>query len=150
MRLGRYGARMISTRRLLPTALLVAALAGCSHGSEPAATSPSGTATAPATTSAAPATTSPAPIDDEATIRKVCNTIAELGSSNEFDPDANLAAGRLAELIVDPKFSLAGRDLVKAAAAADAAPGPDTNIDIAQAQLDVLDACGDKYGDGPW
>ncbi|SCL27211.1 hypothetical protein GA0070624_3457 [Micromonospora rhizosphaerae] len=128
----------------------MAALAGCSSETEPIASSVNGTAATPATTSAAPVTTAPAPIADDATIRRLCNTIADLGNSNNFDPDANLAAGQRGELIVDPKFSLPGRGLVTAAGAASAAPGPDTNIDIAQAQLDFLDACGDKYGDGPW
>lgn len=141
---------MIRTRRVvLPAALFVAALAGCSSGSEPTAASANGAAATPATT-AAPVTTAPAPIADDATIRHLCNTIADLGNSLNFDSDANLAAGQRAELIVDPKFSLPGRGLVKAAGAASAAPGPDTNIEIAQAQLDFLDACGDKYGDGPW
>ncbi len=100
-------------------------LAACFSESEAAVPSASG----PAATSAVPVTTAPAPVADDAT--PPVHTIADLGNGHNFDPDANLAAGQRAELIVDPKFSLTARGLVKAAGAVSAAPGSDTNIDIA-------------------
>lgn len=137
-------------RALITVTLFAAALTACSSQSEPTA-SPSHTTAAPATTAAAPTATAGAPITDEATIRKLCDNIANLGSGFEYDAAASLAVGQQAERVADARFSLAGRDLVKAAGAASAAPGPDTNIDIARAQLAVLDVCGKLYGeDGPW
>lgn len=140
---------MIRARTAAVVFALLLTLAGCFGDAEPT-TSPSVASGSAGATTAPAATTTEAdtPITDDATIRQVCNTIADLG--NRFDHDANLAAGQLAERIADPKFSLPGRELVKAAGAASAAPGPDTNVDIAKAQLAFLDACGDRYGDGPW
>jgi hypothetical protein len=126
---------------VLAAVLLCLALAGCGD-STPDVTPSSGSSTT--------AMAAPTPVSDEATIRQLCNTIVGLADEDEFDPNANLAAGRIAEQITDPKFSLGGRALMKAAAAASVAPGADTNIDIAQAQLDILNACGDRFGDGPW
>ncbi|WP_432051152.1 hypothetical protein [Verrucosispora sp. NA02020] len=131
---------------LAAAALVCLALAGCGGDSEPSATPPS-SSPPPVATSAVPTA---APITDDKSIREVCNTVAELGNDNDFNPVANLAAGKLAALIADPAFARAGDALVDAAGAAVDEPGPDTNIAIARAQLDVAGACIDKYGDGPW
>ncbi|MDZ5443793.1 hypothetical protein U2F26_13775 [Micromonospora sp. 4G57] len=136
-------------RALITVTLFAATLTACSSGNEPAG-SPSRTTAAPAASTVAPSTATTEPITDETTIRKLCDNIANLGNEFKYDAAASLAVGKQAERVADPGFSLAGRDLVKAAGAASAAPGPDTNIDIAQAQLAVLDVCGKLYGDGPW
>jgi len=134
-------------RRILPAATLAlaAALAGCSSGSEPAA-EPSATTAAP--TSAAP--TTPGPISDEPTIRQICNHVADLGSAPNFHAAPNLEAGQRAARITDPSIANAGEKLMRAAGGASAAPGPASNVELAQAQIDVAQACADKYGDGPW
>ncbi|MEV5819318.1 hypothetical protein AB0L22_09095 [Micromonospora haikouensis] len=144
---------MIRTHLTLPAAALTlaAALTGCSDSGKPA---PDPSPTAAATT-ATPARTAasrlPAdPVTQELAERAVCNRIAGLSGDAQFDAAQNLNYGQQAEALADPRMSRAGRDLVKAAGAAQAAPGPDTNIDLSKAQLAVLDVCGDKYGDGPW
>ncbi|WBC13440.1 hypothetical protein O7600_20130 [Micromonospora sp. WMMA1998] len=131
----------------MAAAALLLSLAGCSAEDQPTTASPAtSSAAAPATS----ASTASAAISDEATIRQVCNELVALGNDFNFDPAANLAAARRAELIADPAFSRAGRELVKVASAAAAAPGPDTNLGISQTRRAFLDVCGDNYGDGPW
>lgn len=50
----------------------------------------------------------------------------------------------------DANIKQAGVDLIAAANDALAEPGPAANLAIAEAQLDVANACGAAYGDGPW
>ncbi|MFG1847762.1 hypothetical protein [Micromonospora carbonacea] len=139
-------------RRTLSAACiaLAAAMAGCSNsGPEAGPPAAATTAAAAAPTSAAP--TSEGPISDEPTIRQICNHIvdlSELGSLTNTAP--NVDAGRRAERVTDPAISEAGRKLAAAAGAASAAPGPDTNLDMAEAYLDMKKACTKKYGEGPW
>ncbi|PGH46016.1 hypothetical protein COO58_17560 [Micromonospora sp. WMMA1996] len=119
----------------LSTALLLA-LSGCGKDAAPAAAP---TSAAPAASSAAPATS--AAVDDRATCRKNADT----GNAFEFDPATNLAHGQLAVQSSQPGISAAGGKLVAAATAS-----PVVNVDIAQAQLDLAEACAAVFGDGPW
>ncbi|WP_327029696.1 hypothetical protein OG989_04020 [Micromonospora sp. NBC_01740] len=123
----------------LPAALLlVAVLAGCGSDPEPAAAPPT---SVPAATSAAPS-----PSADE---RAGCRAVGNLGAT-DLDPATNRAAGELAMQSSDANIKQAGVDLIAAANDALAEPGPAANLAIAEAQLDVANACGAAYGDGPW
>lgn len=129
--------------RLIAIALAVAvALAGCG-GSKPAA-APSPTSSIAAAPAPSP---SPSSVDDGA----ACDAVVAVANEFEFNPATNQANGRLAAAASDRGIALAGQALVDAANGAIAEPGPDANLDIAEAQLAVAEACADAFGrDGPW
>lgn len=132
---------MTRARAAVVVSALLLALTGCADGDPTPAAAPTSAAT-----SAAPATS--AAVDDRAT----CRTNANTGNAFEFDPGTNLANGRLAVQSSNPGIAAAGGKLVAAATAAQIATDAAgrANLDIAEAQLDLAEACASLFGDGPW
>ncbi|MEU3112663.1 hypothetical protein ABZ652_01115 [Micromonospora chalcea] len=118
------------------SAALLLALAGCSDDAEPSAAP---TSSAPVPLSPAPATS--AAVDDRAT----CRANADAAGKVNLDPTDNLVNGQLALGSSQPGIAAAGKELTAAATA-----DPVVNVDIAQAQVTLAEACAAVFGDGPW
>lgn len=99
-----------------------------------------------ATTPAAEPTPTSSPVDWS---RDGCSRLSAL-STVDFDPSRSLTAGRSASYSPHPGIAEAGEALEAAASRPDADEPGDGPLAIAQAQLDLAEACAVVFGDGPW
>lgn len=133
--------------RTLPTltAALLLALAGCGDDKP---TSEAAASPTPAATTAAPT-----PAADHS--RDACHLISATegrGITAHLDKGVAASVATIAAQSTNPGIAGAGQKLADVAAVADALEDPrgNPNLDVAEAWLDLADACGGLYGDGPW
>lgn len=136
---GHYGARMTRLRHLATLTVAAVVLAGCGNDPEPAAAPAT---PRPAATSGAPAPTSS--VDE----KRGCRAFVALDERSA--PTAYRDAGALAAETSVASIKAAGVDLIDAANAAVADPGPASRLALDQASLKMAQACGDEFGNGPW
>lgn len=102
---------------------------------------------ATAATTAAP---SPVPAVDKD--REACRQLSQLDGQDgaQFDPTSMWPIALLASQAEDDGIAAAGEELRLIFASGQRPEPGNPSIDAAQAHLDLADACGAKYGDGPW
>lgn len=128
-------------RTLFTTVLVLALTAGCGTKSEPKAQ--------PAATTAVV----PAPTSDVDRDRYACHAISQVSEDSE---DLNPVYTRpAAKFALDAKYQRlvdAAGPVLRATAVVEAADDPrgEPNIALTRAWIELAEACGDLYGDGPW
>lgn len=135
--------RRFRASRLIATAATIAFLAtGC--GSED---TPEGAAAA---TSAAPSPTRPTSAVDAD--RAACHAFSPLAEDplDSLDPSKMSPVAAAAAQASDAAIRAAGAQIAEALANGRPEPGSDGVIKAMEAAIALGDACGAKYGDGPW
>ena len=85
--------------------------------------------------------------------RAACHAVSEANDAGEYlNPEFTRPAATEGMKAKDPRLVAAAGQVLQATADVEAAKDPrgGSNIALAEAVVEMADACGDLYGEGPW